>query len=55
MWDGFLSKAVRGFRCTFEGFKYKVYCGSQQLNSTVFSKIRTELTEGQVDVPAALL
>jgi hypothetical protein len=41
MWDNFLSKESEGFKCLFEGFKYKLYCESRQLNSTVFSKIHT--------------
>jgi hypothetical protein len=54
MWDNFLSKTVEGYRCTFEGFKYKIYCGSQQLNSTVFSKIHTNLTEKKINVEEVL-
>lgn len=50
MWDNFLSKSAEGYRCTFEGFKYKIYCGSQQLNSTVFSKIHTDLTQQKIEV-----
>lgn len=55
MWDHFLDKSVELARCRFEGVKYKIYCESKQLNSTIFSKITMELTTPKMQESTASL